>query len=111
MYVAFDPASEIPCVRLVHPDRALAALAFRCARIEYTASKGHVHQRDVYWVPLASVGAVEGAVWFWLEAPPAHPVRTSSDAAMSAAAAAMLLVVFMMPFNLTSCLRAEESRV
>ena len=73
MFHAFDPGAEIPSAELTSPDRALAALTLRCAQIEYTGSNGYVHQRDVYWVPLA-VRPRDGSSWLlWEKVPPCYP--------------------------------------
>lgn len=73
MFHAFDPGSRVPAAELVTPDCALAALTLRCAQIEYTGSNGYVHQRDVYWVPLA-VRPRDGLSWLlWEKVPPVYP--------------------------------------
>lgn len=73
MFHGFDPGADVPAAELVSPDQALASLTLRCARIEYTGSKGYVHQRDVYWVPLA-VRPRDGSSWLlWEKVPPVYP--------------------------------------
>lgn len=90
MFLAFDPGAKVPAADLVEVELALAALTLRCARIEYSGSKGYVHQRDVYWVPLA-VRPRDGSSWLlWEKVPPVYPdtsgvlpVRGLSSSAVS----------------------------
>lgn len=73
MFHAFDPGSRVLLAELVPADAALAALTLRCSVLSYVGAKGQRYERQIRWVPLATLPDEQGMSWLlWGRAPPCY---------------------------------------